>query len=290
MAEPPSCDALKPRPNSFSCMVLPDLHVPAFDPGALGAVLLAHEALKPKETVILGDWLDCETWSSHPPKSLAEDRAKSFHKSEIQPVNRILDRFELNSERTIYLAGNHEDRVERKLVELGSLGKSISDLCSPKTLLAEDRSQKLRYIDYTREPTAPMPHYKIAEDLIAVHGWSFARHAAAKHLEIAKSWSVLFGHCHRQQAHVSRDPISGRVLRASSPGCLSLLQPLYLQHNPSEWSHGFELVWVSNDKKSWTSYTVMIRDGVCVLPGGLKIDGNSRQAKKLVQFIKDGKN
>lgn len=282
-------EALKPRPGSRAVMVLPDAHFPNFCPKAMGAVLLAHEVLKPDEVVVLGDWLDCEAWSAHPKKALTEDRAKSFHKHEIQPVNRALNIFAEHSKKTAYLAGNHEDRVERRLCDMGSLGASIEELVSPKLLLSEGRGSRFEYISYNAEVEQPLPHYKIAEDFIAIHGWSFAKQAATKHLEIAKCYSLVHGHTHRRQLATTREPITGRVFQASSPGCLSRLQPLYLQHNPSEWSHGFDLIWVTNDRKSWTSYTVMIRDGVCVLPGGLKVDGTSNRGRQLVRMITEGK-
>lgn len=281
-------EALKPRPGSYLSMWTPDLHYPFVDPKALGALLLSLELLQPREFGFLGDASDCHAWSSHPPKSKMEAAAHSFNEYEMKPLNRMIDMVEDNSERQKFLEGNHEDRVERRLLEMGAVGKAIEDLVSPRILLTQDR-KNLEYVPYQRDPSAPIPHVKIADDYIATHGWSVSKHAAAKHLELAKGWSILFGHVHRAQVHCSREPITGRLLRAVCPGTMSLLQPLYLQHNPSEWSHGFELVWVTNDRKSWTSYTVMIRDGVCVLPGGLKIDGTSNRGRQLVNQVITGR-
>ena len=262
-----------PRPGSHLVMVLPDMHVPHHDRKALGCVLAAHAYLSPAKTVILGDWLDCEAWSSYPRNQKPEDRATYYHEDEILPVRRILERFEQNTKEIIYLAGNHEHRVERKIVELGEVGAGIANLVDPGRLLGQGRKPGWSYIEYSRKPECPLPHYKIAKDLIAVHGWSFAKHAAAKHLEIARSYSVVHGHTHRAQSFTAREPVTGQTLKAWSPGCLSRLQPIYMQHSPTDWVHGFSLVYVSDDLGSWTEYTVEIRDGMCILPGGHKIDG-----------------
>jgi hypothetical protein len=248
-------------------------------------VLAAHSLLQPARTVILGDWLDCGAWSSHPKQSV-EDRAEAYHEDEIQPCRRLLSRLEEHTGELVYIAGNHEHRVERKILELGDLGAGIASLVDPGRLLGEGRKPGWRYVPYTRKAGTPLPHYRIAEDLIAVHGWSFARHAAAKHLEIARGYSVVHGHTHRMQSFTERDPIEERTVRAWSPGCLAQLQPPYMSHQPANSVHGFSLVYCSNDRKSWTEYTVEIRDGVCHLPGGQKVDG--RKFAKDVRALEAG--
>lgn len=263
-----------PRSGSHLVLVLPDMHVPLHDRAALGCVLAVHDFLAPAKTLILGDWLDCEAFSSYPRNQKMEDKATLYHEDEILPVRAILERFEKRSQEIIYLAGNHEHRVERKLIELGEVGAGIANLVDPGKLLGKGRKAGWQYIEYSRRPGSPLPHYKIAKDLIAVHGWSFAKHAAAKHLEIARSYSVVHGHTHRAQSYTAREPITGRTIKAWSPGCLSQLQPIYMQHSPADWVHGFSLVYVSDEQDAWTEYTVEIKNGVCFLPGGQKIDGN----------------
>lgn len=252
-------------------MVLPDLHVPHHDSKALGCVLAAYHALKPRDVVILGDWLDCEAFSSYPRGSKLEDAAGDFFESEVQPVRKLLTEFEIHSKHLTFLEGNHEHRVERKLIELGDLGAALVGLVSPRRLLGQDRKRGWDYVPYVPKPGHPLPHARLAEDLIAVHGWTFCRHAAAKHLDIARSYSVVHGHTHRAQSYTAREPITGKVLRAWSPGCLTKLQPLYMAHVPTDWVHGFSLVWVSDCLKKWTEFSVLVKDGVAILPGGAKV-------------------
>lgn len=266
--------SLAPRKGSHLVLVLPDLHIPHQDKPALRCALKAHELLRPARTIILGDWIDCEGFSSHPVKSRAEHRAGTFFEEEIRPCNLLLDRLQNNTGHLIYIEGNHEHRVERMVAEKGGLWNDLADLVSPRRLLSEGRS------NFTWVPYVPATQilketsYPIAKDLIAIHGWSFATHVAATHLRIAKKWSVVFGHCHRMDSATSRDPIDDTVYEAWSPGCLSKLQPLYMAHNPTNWVHGFSLVYVKDDLSSWTNYTVRIHKGRCVLPNGVRIDGN----------------
>lgn len=252
-------------------MILPDLHLPHHDPAALDCVLLAHEALRPKRTVILGDWLDAAAFSAHPVKSHAEERAGTFHATEILPCRDLLTQLEKNTDSIDYLEGNHEFRVERALVTQG-LEESLADLISPRKLLSDGRKKPFNYVPYAPK-SGVLPHVKIAEDLIAIHGWTWCRHAAAKHLDQSRNRSVVFGHIHRKQSYMSRDPIDNRTIQAWSPGCLSKLQPLYQTSSPTEWVHGFSLVWVTDDLTRWTAYSPTIDRGVCVLPDGRKIDG-----------------
>jgi UDP-2,3-diacylglucosamine pyrophosphatase LpxH len=267
-------------------MVLPDLHIPHHDPHALACVLEAHAMLKPKRTVILGDWLDCEAFSSHQVSSRAEERAQTFNEGEIQPCRRLLAKLEENTDEVIYIEGNHEFRVERTVVREGGVLLDLADLVSPRRLLSEGRGKPFTYVAYTQKPGQPLPHYKIAKDLIAIHGWSFAKHAAAKHLDIARTVSVVHGHTHRRQSFELPEPLTGRTLVAWSPGCLARKQPLYMAHTPTEWAHGFSLVWVNQERDDWTEYSPRIKGKGVVLPDGRKVSG--RDYRKVVRAIEEG--
>ena len=43
--------------------------------------------------------------------------------------------------------------------------------------------------------TGRYPHHKVNARVIAVHGWSYARHATKNHLQISQGKSVIHGHC-----------------------------------------------------------------------------------------------
>lgn len=253
--------------GSHLVMVLPDLHVPHQDEAALSCVLRVHRKLQPRRTVILGDWLEAAAFSSHPPKSLDDARAHDFMRDEVAPCNAILDKLEANTREIAYIEGNHEDRVTRMCANGGPLA-SVHDLIAPEYLLGRGR-KRFTWVPYSRS----LSHYKIADDLIAFHGWSHAKQAASVHASLLKGVSGVHGHTHRAQEWIDRDPLTDRVQIVWSPGCLRDLQPNFMAHKPSGWVHGFSLVYVRNDLTRWTHYTVLIDRGQCVLPDGSQVRG-----------------
>lgn len=249
--------------KSHLVMVLPDLHFPYHDPEVLSVVLRTHALLKPERTVILGDWLDAGGFSSFGNESLAQRGASNFARDEIDPCNDALDQLQENTKLLVYIEGNHEFRVEKCAANLGKTFEGIYDLVSPERLLSRDR-KGFKWVPYREK----LSHYKIADDLLALHGWSHSKYPAARHLDLTRSYSVVFGHVHRQDTAVRRDPITDRIIKAWSPGCLSKLQPMYLAHEPTDWVNGFSLIYVKNDLSRWREFTVTIQDGEAVLPDG----------------------
>lgn len=261
-------------------MFLPDMHVPYQDNAAIHCVLQAVKIWKPNEIVIAGDMLDAAAFSSHPLKSMAELAAHRFIEDEVAPANWLLDQLQgPKRDRALRIVeGNHEYRIERCALSLGgSVGQAMYRMLSPRRLLGrrmdadgvEQGARKdFKWIPYMPKAAAHS-HYKITKDLIAVHGWSIAKHAAATHLAVVRSCSICFGHVHRFQHVQSRDPLTNRPLHSWSPGCLSQLNPLFMAHNPNEWVHGFTQIYVGKD--SWTPCHVHIDRGRCVLADGTQI-------------------
>jgi len=252
-------------------MVLPDLHIPEHDERALECVLKAYKYLRPDEVVILGDWADCGQFSSHGVQSLAELKAHRFVEDEIDPIKAVMDKLQKYKNKLVYIEGNHEWRVERWAAKWGGrLGPDFYNFMSPRKLLSEGR-KKFTWIPYGDN----LAHYQItpalqhSSELWALHGWSHAKRASAIHLDRAVSVSIVHGHTHRMQMETRREPSTGRILKSWSPGCLSKLQPLYQANRPTQWTHGFSLVYIG--QSSWTDYTVTIHNGQCVLPNGKEI-------------------
>lgn len=227
----------------------------------------ALQILRPYRTVILGDWLDCDPFSTHG-RSHLDAKTETYRAAEVDPCNRLLDEVQAWSDELIFIEGNHEFRVERFCTGLGELGQDIHDLISPRTLLSAGR-RHFTWVPYGDK----LSHYEITPDLWAVHGWAHSKHAAARHLDLVRTVSIVHGHTHRQQLHSARDVTSGRVLKAWSPGCLSKLQPVYRHQQPTDWVHGFSLVYVGRDPLDWTEYIVTIENGRCILPDGTEVIG-----------------
>jgi hypothetical protein len=256
----------------------PDIHFPDQDQEALEVTMAAHRILKPTHSGFLGDVLDCDIFSSHSKKTIQEAQTQDYKRLELDPANALIDEVQANTrEFTYFLEGNHETRIERWAVNNGRVGESIYDLISPYATLGRGR-KNFEIIPY-EVPTgmrrgyvqiAPRTRKMRTGGLVAVHGWSFAKHAAYVHLEKSRSQSILYGHAHRAQSIATRDPWTGSLIKSFSPGTLSNLQPKYAHGgSPSDWTHGFALIYVG--KGSWTEYCISIVKGRCVLPDGREI-------------------
>lgn len=256
------------------------MHVPHHDEKALHCVVQVIDWWKPDRVLFLGDGLDAEAFSVHGLKSMAERRAHKFIDDEVALMNWVVDYCQgskLNTE-FVYIEGNHEYRIERFALSINaSIGDAVYKLLSPKRLITnrmdqdgieQGRRKNFKWIPHMPK-TGIHSHYKLTKDCIAVHGWSIAKHAAMQHLALARSVSIVHGHTHRMQHVMSRDPLSGKPIHAWSPGCLSKLTPLFMAHNPNDWTQGLSLMYEGED--SWTSYDVNIHKGFCVLPDGTQI-------------------
>lgn len=224
--------------------------------------------------VILGDWLEGAACSSHGAGSVKDALHRGYFETEVEPVKYALDQIASVTKQTVYIEGNHENRILRwatQQIVRGPLGDVVKSL-APREVLSRTSANKERkrfkWVDYN----GPLPHHKIAPDLWAIHGWSYAKNAASVHLATARSVSIIHGHTHRRQEVSGRDPTNGRLLFGMSPGCLCTLEPDYRSHSPTDWQHGFAIVYQSaTDPENWTHYLVSIRDGYCVLPDGKEI-------------------
>jgi predicted phosphodiesterase len=249
--------------SSHLVMVLPDLHIPDHDPLALECALKIHETLRPARTVILGDWLDAEGFGKFRNVDFASRKAHDFKLEEVDPCNEVLDRLQENTDLLVYIEGNHEFRIELCAANLGKQFEGIYSLISPERLLSEGRNDFL-WVPYREK----LSHYKIAKDLLALHGWTYGKDAARKHLAYAKRWSLIFGHTHLRLSAMTREPITDQYYKAISPGCLANLQPKYRTHEPTDWVHGVELFYVKDDLTKWQNFPIDIINGEAVLPDG----------------------
>lgn len=256
--------------NKKLVFVFPDTHIPYQDKRALKCALKAHALLRPGRTVHLGDLIDCAAFSAHGDRSVREIKVYDFLRDELGPANEFIDACQKNTGQYIQIEGNHEYRVERWALRQGITGVSVYDLISPKVHLSKGR-KNFKWVPYA-DVAAPMSYYQITSKLVAVHGWSFAKNAAQVHLDKARSMSMVYGHTHRHQVASTRDPFSKRVIRAFNPGTLSKLQPLYfVGGSPTDWSHGFGLIYCDKNGRDFSEYNITIHNGTCVLPDGRKI-------------------
>lgn len=95
-------------------LFVPDLHAPYHSVRALELIFRVAEGIKPDTIVVLGDACDFWSISSYSKNPERTERLEA----EVESVNEVLDRFDsLGARKKVYVAGNHEDRLERYLRE-----------------------------------------------------------------------------------------------------------------------------------------------------------------------------
>jgi hypothetical protein len=276
------------KSGNHAVLILPDAHFPFNDEAACDIAVQIARIVRPTRIVSLGDTIEAAAWTAHPPRSVPEEATHKFS-HEIETAGAWIDRVREaagTSPSWAYLEGNHEAHIERECLRLGSIGRAVADLVSPRNLLTRGRPWMTwtPYVEpYAKERRPPahlrgggMAHHRVCSDLWAVHGWSIAKHVAQKHLELARTFSVIAGHSHRVQSVTERILDTGKLVRAWSSGCLSNLQPAWHHGSPTSWSHAVSLVYCEDacltkiDPK-WEPYIIAINRGEAVLPGGTSV-------------------
>ncbi|HVG83200.1 MAG TPA: metallophosphoesterase [Vicinamibacterales bacterium] len=106
--------ASDPDAHSQTILVCPDTHVPYHDPVAWAVFIAAAKKLRPDVLVIIGDFADCESISSH----TKDPQRRQLLVDELDVVREKLDELgALRIPRTIWTEGNHEFRLKRAVAE-----------------------------------------------------------------------------------------------------------------------------------------------------------------------------
>src|SRR5271165_212161 len=122
-------------------LLIPDCHFPYEDKDAFALMLKVGKIFKPEHVIILGDFADCYTVSSH-----SKDPNRSLKlKEEIEATKEALDQVKaLGAKNNIFVAGNHEDRLERYLRDKAP--ELFNFISIPKIL--ELKEKGFKYIPY----------------------------------------------------------------------------------------------------------------------------------------------
>lgn len=148
-------------------------------------------SLKIDEIVILGDYADFYSVSSHP----KDPRIASNLMTEVEDVNIGLDELDrlFPSARKVFIEGNHEYRLERFLFDRCPALFGVTEV---KTLFNLDQRPKWRFIPY-----GPNQLYRVANSHL------YARHeplgSSAKATAAKALCSLIYGHIHRiEESHI----------------------------------------------------------------------------------------
>ena len=252
------------RAGSKTMLAFGDVHVPHQNAASLEVFCLAAERVRPDMIVCLGDLLDCGQFSTHPP---TYGMPETDYEADLATANALLDRLQGACGRLVVVEGNHEYRLDRWAAATAE-GRGAYSMLAPRIQLMRGR-KRCTYVRYGTT-SGKYPHYAVNSRIIAVHGWSYARHATKQHLQISQGKSVIHGHSHRADTSIIQNIWSpAKVIQARSAGCLCMPIPLYGTGRPVEWVNAFILGYLG--RRSDTLYTIPIMDGRCILPNATEV-------------------
>lgn len=226
--------------------ILSDIHIPYHDKQAI-EVSLEHFQKKGIKNIILnGDVLDCYQVSDH-----LRNPTMPQIKEEFDMVRPWLQWLIKEGFKIIYKLGNHEERLERFLIQ------------KAPALYGWEILSWEALIGLPQIPIIQNKRIIKAGNLAIVHGHEFGRQQVFNPVNPARGYflrskaNVLGGDKHQTSEHVESD-INGTVYGAWSTGCLCELHPQYLPIN--RWNLGAATVEVDKDG-SFEVFNFKIIDG-----------------------------
>ena len=231
-------------------VVMGDFHHPYLDKKAFHAALDVVCTFDDPHVVLLGDFLDCTSFSKYP-KGLAE---RSSWKTEVREATKCLDDIGILTSNIHFLHGNHEARfdtyITKQAPELEGGVPPISEV-----LGFEDRG----IIDHGQAWYIP------TLDLTFTHGSLVRKHSAysAKAMQEKTGGSLMMGHTHRLGAFFYTDWNGTR--RAYENGCLCRMDLPWLKDKPN-WQQGFSVVYAEGTRFDVAQY--FIQKGKVYDPSG----------------------
>jgi len=230
---------------------IPDAHIPYNDKAAWKVVIKSIKQFQPDILIILGDFADCFSVSSHD-KSPA--RKTLLHK-EIDSVREHLEQLEeLNVKRKIYVAGNHEQRLERYITQKAPELFGLVDI--PELLKLKEN--KWEYIPYKSHVCIGM--------LAISHDYGSAGQTAHRTANQRLGVPVVIGHTHRA-ASITRKTFHGKHMQSAMFGWLGdpkAVDYLHQAQAQTNWPTGFGIGYLLKSKEVILHQIPIIRNTAIV--------------------------
>lgn len=237
-------------------LFIPDSHFPYQDKDAFALMLKAGKMFKPDHVIIQGDFADFYAVSSH---SKDPNRALKL-KEEVESVKNALNSvIDLGAKNNVFIAGNHEDRLERYLKDKAP--ELFNFISIPKIL--ELKEKGFKYVPYKQ-------HYKIGKLNVTHDVGTAGRYAHYKALDTFQH-NVVIGHTHHLSYAVEGNAQGERHITAMF-GWLGDIEAIDYMHRvkaTKTWSLGFGIGYL--EPKSGVVYVVPIPiiNNTCVIEGKL---------------------
>lgn len=237
-------------------LFIPDCHIPYQDHSAFELMMKAAKAFKPDHVIILGDFADFYSVSSHDKNPL---RVNQLDDEIATVISKLFEVKKLGAKNNVFISGNHEDRLTRYLMQKApELYKTAT---VDKVLALKENGFK--YVPYRSD-------YRLGK-LIMTHDTGKAGFNAHKQALDAYHRSVVIGHTHRMGYMVQGDADGDRHVGAMF-GWLGDRNQIDYMHNinsTKDWTLGFGIGYL--DKKTGFVYLtpVPIVRYTCVVEGKL---------------------
>lgn len=203
--------------------------------------------------VCLGDLMDFQYISHFADATDVEGKRLSADIDILKDEIREMKKYLKKDGEFIYLAGNHEDRLE-KLLRAQPMLAGLIDL---KAICKE---MGVEYITTQEQP------YQWLDTLYLTHGLGYSKHFCAK-LATEVGNNIITGHTHRTQSYTLSYP-DGRTVTAYGLGSLTEMTEEYEKgKRVTCHSNSFGVVELDEETNFWQFNTIMIHDGCCILDG-----------------------
>jgi len=220
-----------------------DLHGMRMDQKAVEAFLADLRVLNPDEIVLGGDMLECGGWlAKHQPIGFIALSDYSYQE-DIEATNAFLDEVQKAAPHAEihYLEGQHEDRIERWVVDQTMAHKRDAEFLrkafAPQFLLRLEE----RNIPYYRRTVIyveglPRGWMQLGK-MYFTHELGTSKNAARDAVS-KTAHNITYFHTHREDSATRVFPGVG-IVKAFNPGCLCTMQPVWQNSNPTDWSQGY---------------------------------------------------
>lgn len=258
---------------------IPDSHGNHIDVAARDAFLTDLKSLAADEVVWLGDHLDAGgTFSTHQ-RTYTNEMTESYH-DDVTAANDFLDLAmkAAPKARHHYIEGNHEQHVERWAAREFHSRKDAEKMLEtfgPEAVLELKRRGMKYYKRSEHYMGLSIPGTIKLGKVFVTHGISHGSNAGLVHVKRFGA-NVVFGHIHRSLSVVQRT-VTSDAQGAWCPGTLAKLQPLYRHTQPTDWSHGYGVQFVS-PTGSFLHFNVPIFQGRSALLDAVKMMRDRRAA------------
>lgn len=267
-----------------TALIIPDAQYPYHDDAALDAAMRVAEAIRPDLIVWLGDNLDLSEMG----RFLTEPRFAGSTQGALDALHARLAQFAALGAEQKYLAGNHEARLAKFIIQnaAAAFGLRQANVPSAWPVLSVEHLLRLDELGVEYIGGYPAGEVWLNDRLRCIHGH---KHRGAKHSTAAayaqeSHVSTIFGHLHRVDMSYRTHRVRGgsEQVMAACPGAMCKLDgsvPGYGSgfdaHGTAvvtadPWQHGFAVVTYEETGAQRFAYEhVAVENGEALFRGAL---------------------